>query len=201
MKAWGADRLDSAQYPSNLMHVIEEAEGDLSHGVAPRSATGPTAGGRRALSRRRFLAISTCGCACAAGRAEGAGDPGAKPEPGLKPVDIGAPSEFPKDGISEKFGEHEFFVIRQYGRLYATTSICSHMGNPLLVDPEDDTRIICSGHESVFDADGRVVVGPASHSLVRLGVALNDEGHILVNPGRKFPEDKWEEKGSYLAIE
>lgn len=138
---------------------------------------------------------------CATGRADGIGHPGAMPGPGLRPVDIGMLSEFPEDGISEKFSEHEFFVIRQSGRLYATTAICSHMGNALLVDPQDDTRIICSGHESVFDAEGRVVVGPASHSLVRLGVTLNDENHILVNPSRRFPEDKWEEKGSYLAIE
>lgn len=151
-------------------------------------------GGVAEISRRRFLAFASCGCACAGGRASRAlaGD--------AKPVDIGAPSDFPKDGISDKFTPYDFFVIRRDGRLYATAAVCSHMAEPLLLDPQDPTRIKCSGHESVFDNEGRVVVGPASQSLTRLGIGLNAEGHILVDPARSFAEDKWDDKGSYVAL-
>lgn len=147
------------------------------------------------ISRRRFLAFASCGCACAAGRASHAmaGD--------AKPVDIGTALDFPKDGISDKFTAYDFFVIRRDGRLYATAAVCTHMANALLRDPQDLSRIICSGHESVFDNEGRVIVGPAAQSLARLGIALGAEGRILVDPARTFPEDKWDDKGSYLVLE
>lgn len=152
-------------------------------------------GGRSGeIGRRRFLALACCGCACGAGRASRILASEAKP------VDIGVPSDFPRDGISDSFTGQDFFVIRRDGRLYATTAICSHMGEPLLRDSQDDTRIKCSGHESVFDNEGRVLVGPATQGLARLGIALNAEGHIFVDPARSFPEGKWEEKGSYLEV-
>ncbi|HPA18416.1 MAG TPA: Rieske (2Fe-2S) protein [Verrucomicrobiae bacterium] len=151
-------------------------------------------GGSGEIGRRRFLALACCGCACGAGRVSRILASEAKP------VDVGVPSDFPKDGISDRFTGENFFVIRRDGRLYATTSICSHMGEPLLRDSQDDTRIKCSGHESVFDNEGRVLVGPATQGLARLGIALNAEGHIIVDPAQSFPEIKWEEKGSFLEL-
>ncbi len=142
------------------------------------------------ISRRRFLAFTSSSFLCAASAL--AGDP--------KPVDIGTLSDFPSDGIFDKFTADDFFVIRREGRLYAVTSICTHMGKYLLLDPQDSTRIKCSGHESVFDNEGRVVVGPASQNLGRFGIALNAKDHVVVNPERKLSEDQWNDKGSYLAV-
>ena len=144
------------------------------------------------ISRRKFLVVASCACA-AGGACRALAEE-------AKPVDIGTASDFPKDGISDRFTGQDFFVVRREGRLYATTSICSHMAEPLLVDAGDTSRIKCSGHESVFDSEGRVMVGPATKSLVRLGITLNSDGHIVVDPARTFPEDKWEEKGSYLEL-
>ena len=147
-----------------------------------------------AISRRRILAFTSSSFLCAVGVSSHAAAGEAKP------VDIGTLSDFPSDGIFEKFTGDDFFVIRREGRLYAVTSICTHMGKYLFLDPQDSTRIKCSGHESVFDNEGRVVVGPASQNLGRFGIALNAKDHVVVNPERKLSEDQWNDKGSYVAV-
>lgn len=147
-----------------------------------------------AISRRAFLIFSCCCCGAAANRAGGAE---AKP---VKPVDIGVASDYPKDGIYDKFTSDDFFVARCNGRLFAITSICSHMAEPLLRDSLDSTRIKCTGHESMFDNEGRVMVGPASVSLARLGISRDKEGRITVDPKKQFPEDKWDDAGAFLEL-
>lgn len=147
------------------------------------------------INRRRFLAVASGCVISAAGSASGA------TAGGLPPVDIGSLKRFDKDGISEEFIQHDFFVIRYQGHLYAASTTCPHMGNTLYRDSNDDTRILCRGHESVFTAEGLAVVGPASSGLVRLGIAVNAEGHVMVNPNKQFPQDKWDDKGSCLVIE
>lgn len=144
------------------------------------------------MSRRRFLAFTSCGCACAAGR------PARALEGPTRPVEVGKLSDFSKDGITD--GSGDFFVVRRDGKLYAVTSICTHMTEPLMIDSQDTSRIKCTSHGSVFDDEGRVMVGPASQSLARLGISLDKEGRVMVDPSRTFPEDKWEEKGSYIEI-
>ena len=147
------------------------------------------------MGRRRFLAY-TSGCLfCAAGRAQGAAAEEAKP------VDIGSLKDFAKDGISEAFIQHKFFVVRFEGRLFAPSATCTHQGNELFRDPQNPTRINCSGHESIYDPEGTPVVGPAEHGLPRLGISLDGKGRIVVDPRRKFEPEQWQEQGSYLEIE
>jgi len=147
------------------------------------------------INRRRFLAVAS---GCVIGAASGAS--GATTG-GFPLVDIGSLKRFDKDGISEEFLQNDFFVIRYQGNLYAASTTCPHMGNILYRDPSDDTRILCHGHESVFTPEGLAVVGPASSGLVRLGITVNAEGHVMVNPNKQFPQDKWDDKGSCLVIE
>lgn len=144
------------------------------------------------IGRRRFLALASCGCACGAVPLALAGED--------KPVDIGAISDFSRDGISDKFTSEGFFMVRRDGKLFAVTSTCSHMNEPLAVDSLDPSRIRCSGHDSVFDDEGRVLVGPASASLARLGISLGADGRLRVDRSRAFPEEKWDEAGAYLEI-
>lgn len=147
---------------------------------------------RRVLDRRRFLAVSS-GCVlgalgCATGRAA------EKPAT----VDIGKLKDFAEDGISEQFLKHDFFVIRDQGLLFAVSTTCPHKGNVLRRDPQDNSRIVCEGHGSTFDATGKVSVGPASTGLVRLGISVNGDDHVIVNPAEEFPEDQWADKRSFL---
>ena len=166
---------------------------------ANQSSTGHCTGcngPQHLLNRRRFLAV---GSGCVLGALGTAATASATTDK-LPIVDIGTLKDFTEDGISEKFTPHDFFVIRYQDRLFAATTTCPHMGNILCRDPQDATRIVCGAHGSVFDAEGMVVVGPATSGLMRLGIVVNSAGHIVVNPKKEFPQDKWTDKGCYIEV-
>lgn len=146
------------------------------------------------MNRRRFLTVTS---GCLAGAAAGAISASAAE---YERVDIGPVKTFAKDGISEDFTQHDFFVIRNKGQIVAVSTTCPHMGNFLYRDPDDSTRIKCRGHESHFNMDGEVVVGPASTGLTRFGITVNAEGRVIVDPNKEFHQDKWGDKGSYVTV-
>jgi nitrite reductase/ring-hydroxylating ferredoxin subunit len=146
------------------------------------------------MNRRRFLAVGS-GCVLGALGATSGTAAGKQP-----PVDIGSVKNFAQDGIMEDFLKNDFFVIRYQGRLFAASTVCPHMGGILQRDSQDPSRIKCGSHGSVFDNEGMVVVGPASSGLTRLGISVNKEGHVMVDPGKEFPQDKWTDKGSYVEV-
>lgn len=149
---------------------------------------------RPALNRRRFLAV---GSGCLLGALGGARGASAGK---LPPVDIGALKSFAQDGISEEFTKNDFFVMRYQGRLFAASTTCPHMGGILQRDSQDTSRIKCGLHGSVFDGEGLAMVGPASGGLTRLGISVNKDGHVTVDPNKEFPQDKWTDKGSYIEV-
>lgn len=146
---------------------------------------------RHLINRRRFLAVGS-GCVL--------GALGAVAAVKVPTVDIGTLKDFPEDGISEKFTKDDFFVMRYQGKLFAASTTCPHMGNTLKRDPQDATRILCGSHGSTFDGEGMVQVGPASSGLVRLGISQKADGHVIVDPNKEFPQDKWTDKGCFLEI-
>ena len=149
---------------------------------------------RPGINRRRFLAVGS-GCVLGAlGGASGASTGK------LPPVDIGSPTNFAQDGISEEFIKNDFFVIRYQGRLFAASTTCPHMGGILQRDPQDTKRITCGIHGSVFDGEGLATVGPASSGLIRLGITVNKDGQVTVDPNKQFPQDKWTDKGCYVEV-
>lgn len=146
------------------------------------------------LSRRKFLALSSGCVACShlsTGRARAATD---------RPIDVGTLKDFPKDEISEKFIQHDIFVVRDKGKLFANTAICPHKGGYLLRDPKKASRIICSNHNWTFDAQGEVLSGDKGRGLVRYAIAVNDKGRVIVDTSREFPQPKWGEKDSHIPI-
>jgi nitrite reductase/ring-hydroxylating ferredoxin subunit len=146
---------------------------------------------RFCLNRREFLAVSS-GCVLGVAARAATGK--------LPLVDIGTVKDYAEDGISVKFIQDDFFVIRYQGKLFAASTVCPHMGHTLQRDPNDSARIICGRHGSAFDAEGLVTVGPASSGLVRLGIAVNDKGRVIVNPNQEFPQDKWGDSGCFIAV-
>ena len=146
------------------------------------------------INRRQFIALgSGCvlgGLVAVSNAADGK----------AKAVNIGALKSFNADGISEQFIEHDFFVMRYQGKLFAASNVCPHMGGTLARDPNDSSRIICRMHESVFNSEGMVMVAPASSGMVRLGISVNAEGQVVVDPSKEFPQDKWEDKASFIEV-
>ena len=146
------------------------------------------------LSRRRLLLCSS-GCAAAAicmpRSSEAYGEP----------INIGDPTEFEVDSISEKFIRHNFFILRREKRLYTIVATCPHKENYLFQDPSNPKEISCSGHDAYFDLDGSPLSGPVKKGLVRFKVTRDEKGHVFVDPFTQFPENKWDAKDSYIAIE
>ena len=148
---------------------------------------------RSVLNRRRFLGFSSgllC-CATAAPQAFAGA---------FKPIDIGPLADFKTDGISTRFVRHNFFLIRHEGRIHATIATCPHKGNYLVLDLKDPTRIVCTGHDAVFDAEGRPVEGIVKTGLARFAISLNEQRRILVDPNKEFPQDKWNQRESFLPL-
>jgi nitrite reductase/ring-hydroxylating ferredoxin subunit len=107
---------------------------------------------------------------------------------------------FTEEGVFDEFIKDDFFVIRYQDKLFAASTTCPHMGGILQRDPQDSKRVSCGIHGSVFDTEGIAIVGPASTGLVRFGISVNKEGHAIVDPNQQFPQDRWTDKGCYLAM-
>jgi cytochrome b6-f complex iron-sulfur subunit len=151
------------------------------------------------INRRQFVALATsAGCAAAAicgCSSSGGGD--APPWTGPTSFDLGAPADL-KEGVDPKWMQSGgFFVVREGGRLFAVSAICSHKACPLSPKP---TEYLCPCHGSRFTRAGKVVNGPAFTSLPRFGVALNPSGHVTVDRTKVFPEAQWGQPGASLTL-
>lgn len=169
------------------------------------------------LSRRGLIVAgavaAACACCCGeAAAAPGDGGPGSAPGgPGggnrLPPedpkapqqIDIGDMKDFAKDGVTEKWskGNTRFLVIRDSGKLYAASSICTHKGCVLKMK---EAVITCPCHQSTFTNDGVPASGKATVSLFRYGVSLDDKKHIIVDKAKQFEEKKWDDDGASLKV-
>jgi cytochrome b6-f complex iron-sulfur subunit len=159
------------------------------------------------LNRRGFLATAaavaaTCACAldCPfALAADAAADDTA-------PVDIGTPADYPKDGPYDKFAKKptSLLVIRDGGKLFAPTAICTHKKANLSVDGGE---IVCPKHDSPFDNQGvpkpKTKDGddtPAKKPLARYAISKNADGRLIVDKSKSFEKDKWEDPASFVKV-
>ena len=116
------------------------------------------------------------------------------------PIPVGALKDYTKDEISEKYIQHNFFVTRHEGRLFATIATCPHKENYLLRNTKNPKRITCTGHDAVFDPAGKPISGPVRQGLVRFGIAVDDKGIVRIDPNKKFPEAKWNDARSFIPL-
>jgi nitrite reductase/ring-hydroxylating ferredoxin subunit len=157
------------------------------------------------MNRRDFLAaagaLATCACALDCPFAPAAGEAA-----DTGPVDIGTLADYPKDGPYDKFAKKptSLLVIRNGGKLYAPTAICTHKKSNLKVE---DGEIVCPKHDSPFDNQGipkpMTKDGdetPAKKPLVRYAITKNADGHLIVDRSKTFEQDKWEDAGSFVKI-
>jgi nitrite reductase/ring-hydroxylating ferredoxin subunit len=155
---------------------------------------------------RRTLVILGAGAACGALAAEEgtthpappAEAPATAPAPSREPVDVGALSDFPEDGVDDRFRQsHKFLLIRHEGKLYAPTARCTHKG--CVLKAIDRTTIQCPCHASRFDLHGIPTGGPAQGSLYRYAIALK-EGRVVVNQARQFDERAWDDPQAFVKL-
>ena len=93
-------------------------------------------------------------------------------------VNAGPASDYAADGVCSKFRDQGFFVIRQGGRLFALSSVCTHRKCKVFAEP--DRSFYCPCHGSEFDPAGHVTEGPARRDLPVLPSAINGQGQLIV---------------------
>ena len=81
--------------------------------------------------------------------------------------------------VKERQGQEDF----HYGDYYAYSKICTHIGCPTSLFEAQTNRILCTCHQSQFDAlqSGKPVFGPAARALPQLPVTVDEEGYLIAN--------------------
>jgi len=113
------------------------------------------------------------------------------------PVHAGTLADFDKDGVSDKFAKtNKFFIIRQDGKLYAVSSICSHARGAISVK---GGVLTCGKHPGKFDLTGTPTGGPPKRPLARLAIS-KDGDNVVVDTSKSFTKDEWEKPGAYITV-
>jgi nitrite reductase/ring-hydroxylating ferredoxin subunit len=121
-------------------------------------------------------------------------------------VDVGPLSDFATDGPVDKFAKsHKLLVVRDGGRLFAPTALCTHKRAVLMVD---GGQIVCPKHDSPFDnqgvplaqtADGEET--PAKQPLERFAISVNGQGRVIVDRAKRFGRDQWDDAASFVKLD
>ncbi len=136
------------------------------------------------ISRRDFIKLSTRGVLIVSGALGFVGllrYLGYLPEP-APPIeyDLGSLALYPPGSRTVR-GDIPALITNQAGKIQATSLICTHLGCTVRV--EDEGGFDCPCHGSRFDAEGRVVAGPAHKALVQLRDEQLDDGTLKLYSG------------------
>jgi len=148
------------------------------------------------MNRRDFVAASAASVALVVLGSEVLGQPA--PTTSSTTVDIGTPADFAEGAMSDKFVRSDkILVARVKDKIYAMTSVCTHRKSAVTVS---DGKFRCPSHNSFFGADGKPTAGPAKDPLARHAIALNDQGHLIVDTSKTFEEAKWSDPAAFFAV-
>ena len=157
-----------------------------------------------APSRRDALAaaLSVCACCTAIGlstttaAADEASD--RVPAPKAGPQDVGPLSDYAADGIYDAHARtKQLFVVRAKNELRAFTSICTH--KRCILRKASDAQLRCPCHQAEFTANG-VVTKKAPTSLPHYAIALDANGHVIVDTSKPFAEKDWDDAAAVLKV-
>ena len=161
------------------------------------------------MNRRHFLAVAaaatTCACAAHCEFASAQDAPAKDADTGT--VEVGTVADYPKDGPYDKFAKkpNNVLVVRDGGKLYAMTSVCTHKKKALKVE---EGEIVCTAHDSPFDnqgvpkpmtKDGEET--PAKEPLDRFAISRAADGKLIVDKSKRFPKGKWEDPASFIKLD
>ena len=121
-----------------------------------------------------------------------------EPSPMFK---AGKPSDYQLDDVSERFKDsHGVWITRTKDGFYATLAICTHLGcTPRWLRAEDKFKCPC--HGSGYYRNGVQFEGPAPRPLERLKISLSDEGDLLIDRSKKFPDPAlWTSADALLKV-
>jgi len=111
----------------------------------------------------------------------------------------GFPNEYQVGQVSEKYKEsHRVWIVREEKGIYAILAICTHLGcTPKWLSAE--SKFKCPCHGSGFYKSAINFEGPAPRPMERLKVGLNDEGQLVIDRSKKYPDpDQWAMPDAFL---
>lgn len=112
----------------------------------------------------------------------------------------GYPNDYVIGEVSERWkAEHGVWIVRESDRLYALSTVCTHLGCTPNWLP-NESKYKCPCHGSGFYKTGINFEGPAPRPLERFKIIVNDSGEILVDKTQKFQQEKgeWSDPDSFI---
>ncbi len=101
-------------------------------------------------------------------------------------VKIGSPDLFQGIAITP-LPEERLWIFSDSKGLYALSAICTHLG--CVVARQENGSFFCPCHGSRFDAQGKVVKGPAPKGLIHLALTLSTDGQLVVDHDKEVGSD------------
>ena len=98
---------------------------------------------------------------------------------------LGNPADFPPGSVTF-LQDRRLFVFNGKDGFYSVSSVCSHLGCNV---KRDGSGFECPCHGSRFDANGRVVQGPAPAPLAWYALSLSPRGELVVDLERAVGPD------------
>jgi nitrite reductase/ring-hydroxylating ferredoxin subunit len=99
---------------------------------------------------------------------------------------IGKPEGFPPRSTTF-IADRRLFLFNAPEGFHVISTVCTHLGcNVAFVEGRG---FECPCHGSVFDADGRVVAGPAPWPLPRFALSLSRRGELVVDTRHQVGAD------------
>jgi cytochrome b6-f complex iron-sulfur subunit len=121
-----------------------------------------------------------------------------EPSPVFK---AGFPNEYQIGEVSEKFKDsHRVWIVREKEGIYAILAICTHLGcTPRWLKAENKYKCPC--HGSGYYRDGVNFEGPAPRPMEHLRISLADDGQLLIDRSKRFPDPAtWASADALLKI-
>jgi Rieske Fe-S protein len=150
------------------------------------------------INRRELMvaaAVTACAC-CMAKPLEVLADAPSQT------IDAGPLSDFKTDGVTNKWmkAPTKVAIIRHGGKLYASTTICTHHGCTVKLDTSSGGVFACPCHHAGFDIEGNVTHRPAPTPLDRYAISVDAKGHVIVDKSKSFEPDDWKDPASFIVV-
>jgi len=106
---------------------------------------------------------------------------GNKNQLSVEPARFGSPNDYPMGSVVKK---NKVVLFRDKAGFWAVNAVCTHLGcQPVFVHQQ--SMFVCPCHESRFDAEGRVLAGPATENMSLAALRLDEQGGLVAYPKEK----------------
>lgn len=114
----------------------------------------------------------------------------------------GPPEDYAIGKVDTRWkGKFRCWIVRNNEFIYCLNATCTHLGcTPNWLETEQKFKCPC--HGSGFYVTGINFEGPAPRPLERFGIALEADGQLIVDKGKKYQQEKgeWVNPESFVRI-